>query len=185
MNLYPYTTGNLLEKPNTYFYAEYHGRDFLEAWKRDRQNVYAKLGAELPAAQGKPGLLKNLREKMLAGEFLDTHFVFDAVQGDLADAKDLLNKLVQKFEVSKRWYSKYDASLRPADKAAYHDLELYVRGAEILEQAFATFGDLPYLNALLKSIDTLCSVCEELDAGQRGRLASLITSEAKYINSLK
>ncbi|MEK9132849.1 MAG: hypothetical protein AAB606_04040 [Patescibacteria group bacterium] len=193
MSLYTYTTGDLLEKPNTYFYAEYHGLDFLEAWKRERAEVFGKLGVQLPAVPGKPGLLQNLCAKMLAGEILDTHFIFDAVKGALSSGesqketefKNILNKLVQKFEVSKRWYSKYDASMKAADKTAYHDLELYVRGAEIFESAFAAFGDLPYLNALLKSIDTLCSVCEKLDAGQRGRLARMISSESDCINSIK
>lgn len=192
MNFYIYATGNLLEKPNTYFYTEYYGRDFLETWKRDRERIYAVLGSELPPEQGKPNLLKNLRDKVEAGESLDIYFIFDAVQGaltehgktDRAVLKQFLNQLVQRFEVAKRWYPKYDASFRTEDKTKYGVLELYVRGAEIFCEAFLLFKDLPYLNVLLKSIDTLCSVYEKLNINQKGRLARLICQEAKYINSL-
>lgn len=194
MNLYTYTFGNLLEKPNTYFYTEYHGLDFLEAWKSDRERVRAKLGNELPPFKGKPDLFESLLAKIAARKSLDAHFIFDAVQGALAGKKDhgntpelkrLINKLVQRFEVSKRWYPEYEASFRAKVKTVYDDLELYVRGAEIFDAAHAQFGELPYLNALLKSIDTLCSIHEKLNADQKGRLARLISRESHYINSLK
>lgn len=192
MNLYTYTSGNLLEKSNTYFYSQYYGRDFLEAWESDRGRVYSALGSELQPVTGRPNLLKSLDDKVKAGESLDTYFIFDAVQGALVEQKIadrtvlkyFIDKLVQKFEVSKRWYLKYNALFRVEDKTKYDDLELYVRGAEIFCEAFAFFGDLPYLNALLKSIDTLCSVYKKLNAKQCGRLASLISKESKYINSL-
>ena len=48
MNLYPYTTGDLLEKPNTYFYAQYHGQNFLNAWKAEREEILGKLESARP-----------------------------------------------------------------------------------------------------------------------------------------
>jgi hypothetical protein len=40
---------------------------------------------------------------------------------------------------------------------------------------------LPYLNALLKCLDTLTALAERLDAGQRLRLESLIGREQMHV----
>ncbi len=37
--LYPYVSGNLLEKPNTYMYTPYHGKEFLHQYQAERTSL--------------------------------------------------------------------------------------------------------------------------------------------------
>ena len=50
MTNYPFANGDLIETPNTYFYSEYYGRGFIEAWRQSRAGVLAKLPAPSPPA---------------------------------------------------------------------------------------------------------------------------------------
>ncbi|MDD5679950.1 MAG: hypothetical protein PHI59_01765 [Candidatus Omnitrophica bacterium] len=87
--------------------------------------------------------------------------------GKREEAEILLRRLVQKFEVTK-----------------HVDNGLYVETAEIFEAAYAKHKKLTYLNALLKIIDTLCSISRNLDKRQKQRLAWLILREFKHVSVL-
>lgn len=83
------------------------------------------------------------------------------------DTEISLRRLVQKFEVTKRV-----------------DDGLYVETAEAFEAAYAKHKKLTYLNALLKIMDTLCSISRDLDKRQKQRLAWLILQEFKHVSAL-
>ncbi|WP_300442316.1 hypothetical protein [Zoogloea sp.] len=176
MMKYPYAVGDLLEQRNTYFYSRYEGRAFLAAWCRQRAGVAALPGGGAPdeaAARSRPTdrLLDDLRVEISAR---------------LADAggRQTLDRLVQRFEVSKRLHGEYSADWRPVDPADYHTLERYLCFGEVLELAWTTWAALPYLNALLKCLDTLTALAGRLDVGQRVRLESLIGREEMHVAAL-
>ena len=74
---------------------------------------------------------------------------------------------------------------RPIDPSDYRELGRYVAFAEAVEVAYAATGRLPYLNALLKCMDTLCALRHRLDPPERMRLDELIAGEAAHVAALE
>jgi hypothetical protein len=112
--------------------------------------------------------------------------VLESVQrgaADTAEARRALN-LVKKFEVTKRIHRAYDERFRAVDRSDHEDLGLYLRLAEVFEAAHAATGELPYLNALLKCLDTLCALRSGLSEADRRRLSWLFERERGHVDAL-
>lgn len=147
---YPYASGDLLEERNTYFYTRFEGLDFLHAWRHQRATVLAACGASQSASDSAEDPASIVQ--MLRG--LKT--VTEASQLSAID-RLMLDRILQRFEVSKRLHDEYTAAWKPLDPARYHGSERYLLLAEVLGQAAASTADLRYLNGLLKCVDTLTS----------------------------
>jgi methionyl-tRNA formyltransferase len=179
---YPYASGDRLEQRNTYFYTPYFGIAFLEAWRQQRAQALRELAAAPSSALGgseaAPGW--HATDRLLESIYRDLS------AGDLPDNDSLrtLNRLLQRFEVSKRLHGAYDANWRATDVSDYRSMDRYLRFGEILVLAYGRAGALPYLSALLKIVDTLTSRLETLDAPQRTRLAEVIVRERDYVDRL-
>ena len=182
---YRYAQGDLLDKPNTYMYSLFSGYAFLESWKKNRLGALSSLpdpqSPPKPDGRFHPSRLfnnpgrKNLEE------------IIDGLNRGLGEDKELKKRLkmwVKKFEVNKRIYERYDEQFNPIDKSAYHDMEVYVRYAEMMESAYNTSRELDYLNVLLKIIDTLIARRSKLRNEQKARLAWLIQQESDHIQIL-
>lgn len=182
---YPYARGPLLETPHTYFYSRFGGADFLQAWRDDR--LAAGADARAPAPAPAP-----TNESLPApGSRVDTASLLEALMAALqndetpgATARAWLAALVRKFEVTKRIHGGYDEKFRAIDKADHKDLGRYLRLAELFERAYAVTGALPYLNVLLKVMDTLSALRDGLSAEERARLTTLIDRELAAIEAL-
>ena len=176
---YPYAAGDVLERPNTYYYSVYQGQEFLSAWRKQRINAQSDLEARIGTA-GSAG----------AGTVSATDRMLDAVCRDIAtggvatESEAVLNSLVQRFEVTKRLHGEYNARFRPVDPGDYRSLERYVRFAEVLDAAYTSVRRLPYLNALLKCLDILTALSECLDANQSKRVRQLIDREREHVQRL-
>jgi hypothetical protein len=184
---YPYAEGALLDQPNTYFYSAYGGAAFLDAWRSHRELTLAGLppasvapSAQPPATSPVPG---ERLETALLLEFLVAGLMSDRDPAR-ASTRPWLDKLIQRFEVTKRIHAAYDARFRPESNDAFRDLELYVRFGEVLVVACQAGCGLPALNALLKLNDTLVALRDRLDARSQARLARLILSERALVQSL-
>ena len=190
---YPYSKGNLLEQPNTYFYTPFNGKTFLEAWVEDRRKVIESLpvGSKTPPSAGFVSIEEFVRQ-VKSGKIVETEKLLEALYKALCvdktkmrtDTLLLLNKIVKRFEVYKRIHSAYGVGFKAVDRTVYRDLNLYVRTAEVFELAYSVFGEFTYLNVLLKILDTLCSISQHLSIEQRSRLASLISREKLHVQSL-
>ncbi len=176
MSGYPYARGNLLEQRNTYFYSPFVGSAFLSAWHAEREAALAGLPQPAPApdAAGDDRPTDRLLERLY-------HAFSEGKQE--CDEERLLDRLIQRFEVSKRVYGEYSAEFRPVDPADYKELNRYVRFAEVLDEACAGKNSLPRLNALLKCLDTLTALRDRLGPAG-GRLARLILREREHVNRL-
>ncbi|MBM3803166.1 MAG: hypothetical protein FJW26_12770 [Acidimicrobiia bacterium] len=101
--------------------------------------------------------------------------------------KPWIDRLVQRFEVSKRLYEFYvfRGNLFRADShTPFRRLSLYLEFAEVAVRAYQLSGELPYLNVLLKALDTLSGVSVQLADSEQSRLAWLIVQERALVKAL-
>jgi methionyl-tRNA formyltransferase len=172
---YRYASGDLLEKRNTYFYTSYEGEAFLRSWRQQRAaTLAAACGTDSESAlpddnAAVAGLLQHLK-KQLAGA--------SASAGDY----QTLDRLLQRFEVSKRLHDGYASNWKPLDASRYHGKERYVLLAEVLCLAAASTGDLRYLNGLLKCVDTLTATGIATGRSGSARLNAVLEQERHLVD---
>jgi methionyl-tRNA formyltransferase len=175
---YEYATGELLDSRNTYSYTAYHGTDFLVAWSQHRDtSLRSSSDATTPNSKPQPRsatalLLRHVQTRLTNEEAR-------------AQALATLNHLLQRFEVTKRIHSEYNANWRPVNPQDYYDLDLYLLFAQTLDQAYALTRGLQYLNGLLKCLDTLTAYLPALNSGQIGNLQTLVRAERAHVERLR
>lgn len=171
MTLYPYATGDLIETPNTYFYSEYHGQDFIAAWRQSRDAVLAKSAEAVPPAPAKSVDPSSRRSA-------------DLLERALAGNASLRDAFIKKFEIHKRVHDGYDDGFRALDKSARRSLPLYLRAADLFQAVYEDGRALRHLNVYLKCLDTLCAEAGSLSPELSARLAWHLEREASYIDAL-
>jgi len=102
-------------------------------------------------------------------------------------AERLLNKLVQRFEVTKKIYPQYQEGIwKPLGDP--NNPFLYVLFSLVLSQKFVATKNFKYFNSLLKVNDILCSIRSDLSfdsASNLGALLSLLREELFVLQLLK
>lgn len=182
---YPYATGDLLEDRNTYFYTPYGGGDFLHAWRQQRDRLMKSLPDPKPAPEA-PAEEAHFDSDTIETDAL-LRRLLRAIEEGRADADDTrpwLQKLLGKFEVTKRVHQAYGPGFRALDPSRHKDAGRYLRLSEVFEKAYDQTGTLPYLNVLLKGLDTLSTLAEELDEAEKARLSHLITREKTHVEDI-
>lgn len=173
---YPYSQGDRLEERNTYFYSQYHGAAFFPVWRASRQAALA----QLPPAQRVP--LPESGEQFESGQ--DTAALLADLLHRAADApgkRRLAERLLQRFEVSKRLYRRYDDNFKAVADSGYADFELYLQFAALCLHYADQPAALPFLNGLLKVLDSLISIQRQLNTAQGAQLAWLIGAEGDWV----
>ena len=182
MSDYPFSREPALDRRNIYNYFPFSGSEFLTAWRKEREKCLALAPEENTADGGgrRPGPFEP-----------ENGFSVDELLGwihdddeDLTKSARYLEAIVQRFEVTKKVYERYDANARAVDREAYRRLDCYVSFAELMETAYARTGDLPYLNALLKCDDIVCSHFDELEKPLRARAAAVVRKEMSHVSEL-
>lgn len=173
---YPYSQGDRLEERNTYFYSQYHGTAFFPAWHASRQAALARL----PAPHAVP-LATPVERRDDASD--TAALLTDLLHADAAapGKRRLAERLLQRFEVSKRLHRCYDSTLRAVTDSGYDDLNLYLQFAALCLHQAGQPGALPFLNGLLKVIDSLISIHPRLTPAQGAQLAWLIAAEQDWV----
>lgn len=174
---YPYASGDLLENRNTYFYSQYQGEAFLSAWRNQRAAALTHPKGNVSTDAGADALSSTDRLLDRLGQDFSRN-------GATEETVGLLAALVQRFEITKRLHGEYNSNFRPTDPRDYHYLGRYLKFAEVLDTAYASTASLPYLNALLKCLDTLTALQQRLDAAQHERLQSVIEHEKDHVEKL-
>lgn len=176
---YPYSQGDRLEERNTYFYSEYHGAAFFPAWRASREAALTCLPEPQPLGLPLPDLA-----------ITNGFHTAALLAGLLTEAPDNLQnrrtaeRLLQRFEVSKRLYRSYNSDFRAVLDSGYEELELYLQFASLCLHYAAQPNSLPFLNGMLKSLDTLISIKERLCPEQGAHLAWLIHAEHKWVTGV-
>jgi hypothetical protein len=176
---YRYTSDNWLDRPITYAYAEFGGGEFLAAYVQDRKQAMARIGQalqNLPAAE----MTQLLRRQFVSQpsgscdgaaklnalqieQAIDTAQLLNCLlTAQLADAPEpavtpWLDRLVQRFEVTKKLYARYEPGFRKGEGDAGR-VALYLMLALVLCLRYHADGQLKYLNTMLKLTDLLCSL---------------------------
>jgi len=171
VTIYPYATGDLIEQPNTYFYSEYHGGEFIMAWRRERLAVLATLPEAVAPPPSRP-TDPNSRQSV------------DLLECALAGDGPLAKAFVKRFEIHKRVHDGYDEAFRALDRAARHSYPHYLRAADLFAALYQDSGASRHLNVYLKCIDTLCAVAASLPKDLAARLAWHLAREKQCIEAL-
>jgi len=174
-SLYPYAQGRLLHDRNSYFYSTYKGHAFLDAWARQRANA----GISAPA-----------RNDVISCETPAMALIRSVREGLKANASDEslwseMDCLVQRFEVTKRVHHEYKPNWRAVDPTQFNAADAYVELADAFCDAYRLSGQLPYLNALLKILDTLTSFMGDLAPSLRDRVSRQISLEVSFVEELQ
>ncbi|MEM6594820.1 MAG: hypothetical protein AAF672_08505 [Pseudomonadota bacterium] len=173
-SLYTYADGDLLSERNVYSYSAYHGRPFLDAWRAQRATALETSGAGNPLSH----------EQTPAFHFICA--VHNRLKSDPQDTgvwRDL-DRLLQRFEVTKRVHHAYTDAWRAVDKTKFDAAPAYVSLAEAMAWAYSTTGRLTYLNTLLKLLDTLSNLINRLPGGLAGRVDTLMGRELRFVEVL-
>ena len=176
---YPYAAGELLEQPNTYFYSAYKGLGFVSAWQQSRADCLAALESA-----------GNFSDEQLqvdatpTGQYLKKLIASFDTEELLEEDRKNLDALLRNFEAKKRIYEDYHPGFTSKDRSDYHELGLYVRFAEMMALSFNKWEELPYLNAMIKCIDILCAMRQELSLNEKRKLAEIIEAEAEFVAKL-
>ncbi len=171
---YPYTDNDNLVNPLTYQYSKFAGKDFIHAWRRQRQRLLGQLpSASLPSLT----LVDKTTARLVpAIEVLrkDEKITDDELLWPL--------RLLKKFEVSKRLYSSYNDFLpfRPQSDD-YTGLNNYFLLAEICIRQWQQQRKTYWLSGLLKLTDTLCTQFSRMTLAQQSQLTWILELEQTVI----
>lgn len=208
---YRCTSDNRLDTPITYAYAEFGGSEFLAAYVRDREQAMARVGQalqNLPAAEvaqllrrefvsqssGLPNGSCNgaaILNTLQIEQAIDSAQLLDCLlTAQLADAREpavtpWLDRLVQRFEVTKKLYARYESGFRKGEGDAGR-VALYLTLALVLCLRYHADGQLKYLNTVLKLTDLLCSlpVTSYAPENLAVRLGLLVETEVAAVRAL-
>ena len=193
-DIYYYSFGErLTSERNRYFYTAYHGKEFFDFWQASRKVPIAAKQDALPVflfaqtniEQDEVTTALARAEGMPADELFDYLYESMNDEGCTPFVLDHLRKLVKRFEVSKRVYSRYQGNKYQAvDTKDFKSLGLYLKLAFLFSEAYNMTRSLPYLNALLKIVDTVSSQIHILDNSFFPHLDELMTRERKYVFEL-
>lgn len=180
---YPYAQGNLLEKPNTYFYTPFQGMDFLQAWLASRKRVLDACAASL---EEEPVITERQGEKPASSTQKFLMDTLEALRSGHFDAgrSTSLDLLLRNFEAKKKLFEAYQPGFQSRGRQDFHRLELYVVFAEVLDAAYTQTQRIQYLNSLIKAMDILCAYVSSLSVASKVRLAQLIASETGHVAHL-
>ena len=141
---YKYITEDNLEQKQTYMYSEFGGTEFLQAYKKSRDD------AILFCDEERIGMVHCTRD--------DLNEIKDSLKtGNYLEKRELLDLYVKRFEVSKRLYNEYNEKWRKTENASFIELDLYLLLAECCELIYEHDRCTKYLSCLLKIDDTLIS----------------------------
>lgn len=182
---YSYTDGDKIASPNTYFYTEYNGQEFLNSYFGNRKSILRKTKDAV-----EPMFSKNDIEtdQSLIHTSIYLDYLYTSLQSQNhsrnADIFAEINLILKKFEVSKRIYDFYLPEFKKSDESDFKNLNNYLKLASVLSRSYEITKKLNYLNGMLKVIDTLISVFNEMSELEKKNLAWLIRMEIDHVGKL-
>jgi len=182
---YSYTDGDKIASPNTYFYTEYNGQEFLNSYFGNRKSILRKMKDAVEPTFSENDIETD-QSLIQTSIYLD--YLYTSLQSQNhsrnADIFAEINLILKKFEVSKRIYDFYLPEFKKSDDSDFKNLNNYLKLASVLSRSYEITKKLNYLNGMLKVIDTLISVFNEMSELEKKNLAWLIRMEIDHVGKL-
>ena len=182
---YSFTDEDKIMSPNTYFYTEFNGQEFLDEYFANRELIIelSKEALEplfvISDTQIKESLIQT--SVFLEKTYLSLQSHHHSPNAEVFSEVDMILK---KFEVSKRIYDFYLPKFKKSDESDFRTFHNYLHFARILSVSYGITKKLNYLNGMLKVIDSLISVFNELSEKEKKNLAWLAEKELNHIREL-
>lgn len=181
--LYPYDEGNRLEVRNTYAYSEL-SHNFLNIWKAKRKAVINSINTNADyTPQQNSHNFAIIKDSDIITKRLLIILLAEINEERMVNVPQQLLKIINKFEVSKRLYTKYTCTWKAEGR--YDNMELYLLFSEVLIACYLQTRRLDLLNALLKSNDTLIACRDKIPPDLEPQLRFVITKELELVESLR
>lgn len=182
MTEYTYTRRNLFEAPEYYHYAQCNQAGYLEAWRKSRRDFVGALVQARPTATGPAMDEAEPLEARLAGLAAEV----GRTGSFSADAADVVNRLVHKYEVSRRLYQRYADDWRRLEGVPAAGLQTYLWFAELLILHCRHIPrDRQKLSTLLKVCDALASLDPAVYSAVQSRaLEAILAAECELVDQL-
>jgi len=190
---YTYSKGDLLETSQKYQMSPFHGTDFLNSYKIDRETVLVQLDSKITKKITLSQLIKTLlpSEKFLSNTSI-TKFTTETLLSTFLNKSQLtlndkiiLSKLLKSFEITKKIFTEYDFN-QNTFSIDYKNLRNYILFSLLCGKEFKNSRNLKYLNTVLKLNDIISSKVVQISENSNSLLAFYaISLELSSINTIK
>jgi len=189
---YIYSKGDLLETSQKYQLSPFHGSDFLNSYKIERESILNKLDTKIARKIILSELIKILlppeniiSEKQITKFVTETLLItfLNKLQLTPSD-KTILSKLLKSFEIKKKIFTEYDFN-QNTFSTDYKNLRNYILFSLLCSKEFKESQNLKFLNTVLKLNDIISSKINHISNNYDLLLAfNAIDLELLAINTL-
>lgn len=177
---YRYDIGNLIENPNTYFYSEFQGLEFMAMWERSRTEFASYCRSKVNLDLRSKYEAHSAAEAPTLARFRKFIQLLEKPDFPLEE-KMILDAILRNFEAKKRLYGDYNSGFTSKGRTDCEDVALYAEFSLVLACAYGYWNKLPYLNALLKCLDIASAHRTSLNASQRKLMLISLNIERESI----
>ena len=161
---YIYSKGDLLETSQKYQLSTFHGNDFLNSYKIERESILNKLDTKITRKIILSELIKILlppeniiSEKQITKFVTETLLITFLNKLQLTpNDKTILSKLLKSFEIKKKIFTEYDFN-QNTFSTDYKNLRNYILFSLLCSKEFKDSQNLKFLNTVLKLNDIISS----------------------------
>ena len=161
---YIYSKGDLLETSQKYQLSPFHGSDFLNSYKIERESILNKLDTKIARKIILSELIKILlppeniiSEKQITKFVTETLLITFLNKLQLTpNDKTILSKLLKSFEIKKKIFTEYDFN-QNTFSTDYKNLRNYILFSLLCSKEFKESQNLKFLNTVLKLNDIISS----------------------------
>jgi hypothetical protein len=161
---YIYSKGDLLETSQKYQLSPFHGSDFLNSYKIERESILNKLDTKIARKIILSELIKILlppeniiSEKQITKFVTETLLITFLNKLQLtSNDKTILSKLLKSFEIKKKIFTEYNFN-QNTFSTDYKNLRNYILFSLLCSKEFKNSQNLKFLNTVLKLNDIISS----------------------------
>ena len=161
---YIYSKGDLLETSQKYQLSPFHGSDFLNSYKIERESILNKLDTKITRKIILSELIKILlppeniiSEKQITKFVTETLLITFLNKLQLTpNDKIILSKLLKSFEIKKKIFTEYNFN-QNTFSTDYKNLRNYILFSLLCSKEFKDSQNLKFLNTVLKLNDIISS----------------------------
>ena len=170
---YGFIKTDLFSNPIRYERSVFFGKEFLNSYFNSRKDILSKNTSNTYDIKKLIEYTKIIDlEKQKTREFNTNELLKEIYFDEKFQFEEIILKLIKKFEVSRKIYTKYDL------------INNYIILSAVCLKYFHETTRLVFLNTSLKLNDMLCSIFVELNTTDKTILYGLLSDEIKIIEQL-